>query len=126
MADNLPLALPMDVARHIAKRAELAFNGELRACIMAFPDYVVAKLEHELAFAFYREAMKRLEAQNRADADSERQGGTAGRVDHEKRATAQQDANGEGSGERTEEHEALADGSGPVIRGNTVNGERKP
>jgi hypothetical protein len=122
MSANLPLAIPMTVSRHIADRAEVAFKTELRSVTYAFgAEYATEWLEHELALATYRVAMRRLGEAPQAFSGPTP---TAGAPEPETSACPPSRAvvtgpNGEGE-DWTEEHEVLpiaADGSGPVVNG---------
>ena len=124
MAENLPLAIPMEISRKIAERAEASFRAELRNVVYAWTDYTVERLEHELALAMYRVAMKRLgDEPGRAQGAPERgwaivDGGyeTSSYTPPRPVVTGCEQPDGDA----TEEHEALAEGSGPT---NGVKGE---
>jgi hypothetical protein len=121
VGDNLPIAIPMTVAQHIAERAEGAFKGSLRACMLAFPDYTVAQLEQALALATYRVAMQRLQEAPQELSEAKPAGG-APETENAAYHPCRPVFTGPSEADPTEEREALADGSGPV---DMANG-RKP
>jgi hypothetical protein len=122
--ENLPLALDQRTCEHLAQRAELAFQGALKNCILAFPGYTVEHLEHALALATYRVAMRRLGEAPQVLPGSDR-GVAAPGQENGAHPACRPVVTGPGE-DLTDEHEALADGSGPVFVGNTVNGRRVP
>jgi hypothetical protein len=128
MADNLPLALDHETCQRIRERAEVAFKGELRNAIYAWPDATVAQLEHELALAFYRVAMRRLGEAPRMPQDVPESDKAISRAEPETSAyppprpvVTGPSPNGSGRWDETEEFAVLAEGTG--LNG---NGEHKP